>query len=286
MSKFISKAGLTILLGLLLGGVGGCSEKGGETASPVRTPPMSQGGMADDEAFYGVTVEVSYAGPRELLTDSAMVYVFLRPPGKRMPLAVEQFSGRELPRAVSFAGARDEPVELVARLSPSGRVDRSAEDVEVVQQLSGLRHPPQTLSLILGAPAAPAVPSVSGSTVAVTAPAEVAKGVTGVKTSIRIADGHPFAMDAVVFVIARRPGQVMPSAVRRLSVADLPVEIELSDADSMTFSNRLSDAPLLELFARVSVSGTTSRSSEDWESETVRFDAMRPESVDLSIGRP
>jgi len=283
MSKFISKAGPTILLGLLLGGVGGCSEKGGEKASPVRTPPMPQGGMAHDEAFYGVTVEVSYTGPRELLTDSAMVYVFLRPPGKRMPLAVEQFSGRELPRAVSFAGARDEPVELVARLSPSGRVDRSAEDVEVVQQLSGLRHPPQTLSLILGAPAAP---SVSGSTVAVTAPAEVAKGVTGVKASIRIADGHPFARDAVVFVIARRPGQVMPSAVRRLSVADLPVEIELSDADSMTFSNRLSDAPLLELFARVSVSGTTSRSSEDWESETVRFDAMRPESVDLSIGRP
>lgn len=280
MSELISNAGRALLLGLLLGGVSGCGE---ETAPPVQTPPMSQSAMTDDEAFYGVTAEVSYAGPRELLTDTAMVYVFLRPPGKRMPLAVEQFSAREMPRTVSFAGARDEPVELVARLSPSGRVDRSAEDVEVVQELSGLRHPPQRLSLILGAPAAS---NASSSTESATVPAQAAKGVAGVKTSVHIADGHPFPMDAVVFVIARRPGQVMPSAVRRLSVADLPVEIELSDADSMTFSNRLSDSPLLDLFARVSVSGTTARSSEDWESETVRFDASHPEPVDLSIGSP
>lgn len=280
MSNFISKAGLAILLGLLLGGVSGCSEEGAEKPSPARASSMQQGGMpqggmSDAEAFYGVTVDVSYAGPRELLTDTAMVYVFLRPPGKRMPLAVEQFTARELPRTVSFSGARDEPVELVARLSPSGRVDRSAEDVELVQQLSGLRHPPQTLSLILGAPA---VTGAMGR--------EAAKGASRIKASIRIADGHPFPMDAVVFVIARRPGEVMPSAVRRLSVADLPLEIELSDADSMSFSNRLSEAPVLDLFARVSVSGTTSRSSEDWESEIVRFDAARPESVELSIGAP
>lgn len=277
-----SNAGFTLLIGLLFATVAGCTE---ETDTRTQTPPVqSQALPGNGQAFYGVNVEVSYAGPRDLLGEEAMIYVFLRPPGKRMPLAVQQFSARELPRTVSFAGERDDAVELVARLSPSGRVDRSPEDVEVVQQLSGLRHPPQTLPLILGAPGT----SGSGAAVAPAAPAERAApaGAKEIAMRVSIAEGHSFPEEAVVFVIARRPGQVMPSAVRRLTVADLPAEVALSDADSMTFSNRLSDAPVLDLFARVSVSGTTARSSEDWVSQIVRFDASHPDTMILSIERP
>jgi hypothetical protein len=277
MRNATSSVCLAIGLGLLIGFTAGCSE---EPASSPPSQPEPQVGMADGKALYGVNIEVSYAGRRELLADTAMVYVFLRPPGERMPLAVQQFSGRELPRSVSFAGARSEAVELVVRLSPSGRVDRSPEDVEVVEQLSGLRHPPETLSVVLGANAASAPPAEPEA-------ADITAQANGISASISLADGHTFTEDAVVFVIARRPGQVMPSAVRRLSVGELPVDVELTDADSMTFSNRLSDSRALDLFARVSTSGTTSRSSSDWISETVRVDMARlPDSVALSIGPP
>jgi hypothetical protein len=251
---------LGLLLALFLSGAAGCSDAPDTPVSEPRMSPTPTGG----EAIYGLNVDLSYADDRAQLPEEAMVYVFLRTPGKRMPLAVQHFSARELPHTVSFAGAGNEAVELVARLSVSGRVDRSPGDVEVVERLPGLRPPPQTLTLVLGDVGTGVAPGVDT--------AEESRPASVVKTAVSIVSGHPFEENAVVFVIARKPGQVMPSAVRRLSVSDLPADIELSDADSMTFSNRLSEAPALDLFARVSTSGTTSRSSTDWMSDVVRVE--------------
>jgi cytochrome c-type biogenesis protein CcmH len=51
----------------------------------------------------------------------------------------------------------------------------------------------------------------------------------------------------------------MPLAVKRLSVAELPAEISLSDADAMMPQLKLSRFPQVQLVARISRSGDATR---------------------------
>ncbi|MBV1905808.1 MAG: c-type cytochrome biogenesis protein CcmI [Pseudomonadales bacterium] len=72
--------------------------------------------------------------------------------------------------------------------------------------------------------------------------------------------------DTVVFVIAREQGGMpMPLAVKRLKVGDLPIELELSDADAMMPSRLLSQFEKIELVARLSFSGQPSLQTGDLE---------------------
>ncbi len=58
-----------------------------------------------------------------------------------------------------------------------------------------------------------------------------------------------------VMLVARRPEGGMPLAAVRLTVADLPVSLELSDANSMSPQNKLSSVERVTVSARVSLSG-------------------------------
>lgn len=73
-----------------------------------------------------------------------------------------------------------------------------------------------------------------------------------------------------VFVIARTPsGAGPPLAVRRLTVADLPTAVTLTDADAMLPGRSLSQQESLQLLARVSLGGTPTPSAGDLESRPV-----------------
>jgi len=59
-----------------------------------------------------------------------------------------------------------------------------------------------------------------------------------------------------VFVFAKAAsGPPMPLAVKRLTVADLPVEVSLSDADAMMPQLKISSFPKIQLMARISRAG-------------------------------
>src|SRR5690606_39535661 len=62
--------------------------------------------------------------------------------------------------------------------------------------------------------------------------------------------------DDALFIFARAvSGPPMPLAVKRLTVAQLPTTVSLSDADAMTPQLRLSNFENVRLFARISRSG-------------------------------
>jgi len=73
--------------------------------------------------------------------------------------------------------------------------------------------------------------------------------------------------DDTVFVFAKAAsGPPMPLAVKRLTVADLPVEVSLSDADAMMPQMKISSFPQIQLMARISRAGNAT--AGEWAGKT------------------
>lgn len=93
--------------------------------------------------------------------------------------------------------------------------------------------------------------------------------------------------DASVFVIARVPGgPPMPVAVERHALQDLPLEVVLDDGDSPMPTQALSALQEVEVFARLSASGSANRGEGDLESAPVRVTLPATAPVELVIGAP
>lgn len=88
-----------------------------------------------------------------------------------------------------------------------------------------------------------------------------------------------------VFVFARAvSGPPMPLAVKRLTVADLPTRVNLSDADAMTPQLRLSNFEQVRLFARISRDGDATQGEWQGNSEPVAPDGK--DTIKLTIDQP
>jgi|TARA_B110000977_G_scaffold175402_1_gene230120 cytochrome c-type biogenesis protein CcmH len=110
-----------------------------------------------------------------------------------------------------------------------------------------------------------------------------------VKISVSLADQFKTQVvsDNVVFIYAKAAsGPPMPLAVKRLAVSDLPVMVELSDADAMMPSMMLSSFEDIIIGARVSKSGNPVAQPGDLYIETGTIDrnALTNE-VTLSISK-
>lgn len=91
--------------------------------------------------------------------------------------------------------------------------------------------------------------------------------------------------DATVFVIARQiGGPPMPVAVQKHPASALPLEVQLSDADSPMPTLRLSQLREVELVARLSASGQAMRQDDDPESAPVRVTLPARQPIALVIG--
>lgn len=88
--------------------------------------------------------------------------------------------------------------------------------------------------------------------------------------------------DDSVFVFARAiSGPPMPLAVKRLTVADLPIEVSLSDLDAMMPELKISAFEQVQLVARVSREGNAMRGEWIGASEPVSTTAREPQTLQI-----
>lgn len=121
-------------------------------------------------------------------------------------------------------------------------------------------------------PAPPATVARAGSAMpARPAPAGAADPIAAVEIRVHLAlaPGIELPAATTVFLIVRSPDRgPMPLAVKRLTVADLPGDVTLADADVMVAARSLRDADVVELVARASVSGDVKAGPGDYEGKS------------------
>ena len=89
----------------------------------------------------------------------------------------------------------------------------------------------------------------------------------------------------VLYVMIRAPGPAMgpPLGVRRIIDPVLPLEIMISDQDSMLEERQISSEGELRLQARISLTGSPSPGTGDWQSEPLTVSLNSAEAVELVI---
>ena len=94
-----------------------------------------------------------------------------------------------------------------------------------------------------------------------------APGGASIRLTVALSDAARDALpaDASVYVIARDPAQPSPPiAVKRRTLAELPVELTLSDHDTMIPGRALSAFAEVEIVARASATGQPVQQPGDW----------------------
>ena len=88
-----------------------------------------------------------------------------------------------------------------------------------------------------------------------------------------------------LFVFAKAAsGPPMPLAVKRLTVADLPVEVSLSDADAMMPQLKISSFPQIQLMARISRAGNAT--AGEWVGQSAPVANDEPSQQTILIDTP
>lgn len=91
--------------------------------------------------------------------------------------------------------------------------------------------------------------------------------------------------DDVVFIFARAAsGPSLPLAAKRITVAQLPIEVELSDSDAMMPNMKLSNFPEVQLMARISRAGQPTKG--EWVGSGAPLASNTATPQHLTIDRP
>lgn len=89
----------------------------------------------------------------------------------------------------------------------------------------------------------------------------------------------------VLYVMIRSPGPAMgpPLGVRRIIDPVLPLEITISDQDSMLQERQISSETELQIQARISLTGSPAATPGDWQSPQLTVALDSAETVELVI---
>lgn len=117
--------------------------------------------------------------------------------------------------------------------------------------------------------------------------APVAKAMASIKVSVDLADAVKASAlpGDSVFIFARAvSGPPTPLAVKRVTVADLPITVELGDVDAMMPQLKLSNFPEVQLMARISRAGQPT--AGEWVGRSQPLSSSTQELQQLTIDSP
>jgi len=160
--------------------------------------------------------------------------------------------------------------KLRAQLEPGSQIEQTLnEQIAQVRARLGPNAPVESVSTLPAAPApAPAAPAVDLAEETGAAGTEI-----HVELSAEASQSWPqlaagaVPPGAVLFVIARPEGVTggPPLGVRRINQPQFPLQLTLTDGDSMVPQRPISSVERLELQARLSLSGRPTPSAGDWQ---------------------
>lgn len=117
--------------------------------------------------------------------------------------------------------------------------------------------------------------------------APVAKAMASIKVNVDLADAVKASAlpGDSVFIFARAvSGPPAPLAVKRVTVADLPITVELGDVDAMMPQLKLSNFPEVQLMARISRAGQPT--AGEWVGRSQPLSSSTKELQQLTIDSP
>lgn len=117
--------------------------------------------------------------------------------------------------------------------------------------------------------------------------AAVAKAMASIKVNVDLADAVKASAlpGDSVFIFARAvSGPPAPLAVKRVTVADLPITVELGDVDAMMPQLKLSNFPEVQLMARISRAGQPT--AGEWVGRSQPLSSSTRELQQLTIDSP
>jgi len=171
---------------------------------------------------------------------------------------------------------------LLSQLEPGSTVAQSVQN-QINEANSRLGRPVAQAELPAAAPAAQL------SVAQETSPAATVADGSWQGTKVRIAASEAarnvIPPGAVLFVVARSAGAAVgpPLGVRRVMDPVLPLDLTISDQDSMLQERKISLEPEIRLQARISLSGSPAPSPGDWQSEAVTVPLNSPDVVELLL---
>ncbi|MDG2277114.1 MAG: hypothetical protein P8L31_04090 [Pseudomonadales bacterium] len=239
---------ITRLVIVMCGFAFGCAEPDLTSPSPSSSPtrsPSYNTSVSARTPFALAHIKLSQSVPQD-----AKVFVYLRPIGQRMPLAVQQYSPQDLPVNLAFGFPKEDvyPLEIVARVSLTGSVNAHPGDLEAISQRLEQSSNVHEVQLVLGT--------------------QSKNSSSRIQVIIEVPDGFDHTDHSKVYIFAKAIGdeEGLPIAVRVFPSRELPSVVYLSDQHSMLKMNPLSKHGTVLVQARLSVSGNTTPHVEDIES--------------------
>ncbi len=89
--------------------------------------------------------------------------------------------------------------------------------------------------------------------------------------------------DFVMIYAQRVQGMKMPLAMARVQVKDLPIKVELSDANALSPMNKLSNEQEVNVIARISKSGQATKQPDDMEIKSGPYKVTHAETISLTL---
>ncbi len=263
----------------------------------------SGGGTSPSDDAAGVTVQVALDPElADRAAADATVFIFARPAeGGGPPLAVARSTVGALPTEVELSDAQSmmegrtisqaERVVITARVAKSGGVRPQPGDLQGQSGPVAVGADARTqvrIDRVLSDGAAGTESADAAASEAAASASGEADAETGVTATVRVAERLRDAArpDMPVFVFAQRPnGSGPPLAVARTTVADLPADVVLTDAQAMGSSQKISQAERVVVTARASSSGGVQPQAGDLQGRSAPVQVGRGVSVDVTIDR-